>query len=198
MWLIHCIGYFLHKSCLLVIGQHYTGKNLVQCLSKRLQTTMHRKKPCSMLSYHSQDNIAQVKTLCNVVLEAPDNNAQEKILFNVVLTFLGQHCTSNCKNLVQCYPRLKTILLLAIGGYLVFYQFIQKSQGQKPWPLEIPHDFFLVTHGNSTSFLNNSSKFKMLFLWHSWKFHILNPPVWFFLKYSLLFEKMLSIRLSET
>ena len=32
LWSIqHCIGYLLHKSCLLAIGQHYTGKSLVQC-----------------------------------------------------------------------------------------------------------------------------------------------------------------------
>ena len=52
-----------------------------------------------MLAHTDQDNIAdyfpvqccswanitQIKTLCNVVQEAPNNNAQEKILFNVVL-----------------------------------------------------------------------------------------------------------------
>ena len=32
VWSIqHCIGYFLHKSCLLAMGQYYTGKNLVKC-----------------------------------------------------------------------------------------------------------------------------------------------------------------------
>ena len=35
------------------------------------------------------DNIAKVKTLCNVVLEARDNNEQENILFKVVLILLG-------------------------------------------------------------------------------------------------------------
>ena len=50
-----------------------------------------------------------------------------------------------------------------------------KFQGQKPRPLEIPHDFFLVTPGNSTSFLINLWKFHMLFLWYPWKFHIFNP-----------------------
>ena len=39
----------------------------------------------------------------------------------------------------------------------------------------IPHYFFLVTLGNSTSFLINPWKFHMLFLWYHWKFHILNP-----------------------
>ena len=32
VWSIqHCKGYFLHKSCLLAMGQRFTGKNLVQC-----------------------------------------------------------------------------------------------------------------------------------------------------------------------
>ena len=47
-------------------------------LSLRLQTTMHRTKSCSMLSQYTWDNIAQTKTLCNVVREAPDNCAREK------------------------------------------------------------------------------------------------------------------------
>ena len=42
VWSIqHCKGYFLHKSYLLAMGQHYTGKNLVQCCPKgsRQQST---------------------------------------------------------------------------------------------------------------------------------------------------------------
>ena len=42
--------------------------------------------------------------------------------------------------------------------------------------LEIPHYFFLVTPGNSTSLLINPRKFHMLFLWYPRKSHILNPP----------------------
>ena len=49
-------------------------------------------------------------------------------------------------------------------------------QGQKQIPLEIPHYFFLVTLGNSTSFLINPWKFHMLFLGYHWEFHILNSP----------------------
>ena len=71
-------------------------------LSKRLQTTLQRKKTCSMLSQNSCDNIAQLKSWGNVQ-ETPDNIAQEKILFNVVLILLGQHCTG--KIYVQCCPR---------------------------------------------------------------------------------------------
>ena len=51
-----------------------------------------------------------------------------------------------------------------------------KFQAQKPRPLEIPHDFFLVTLGNSTSFLIKLWKVHMLFLWYPWKFHIFNLP----------------------
>ena len=63
-------------------------------LSWRLQKAMHRKKSCSMMPQFSWDNIAKVKTLCNVVQEAPENTSQEKILFNVVLILLEQYCTS--------------------------------------------------------------------------------------------------------
>ena len=62
-------------------------------LPKSLQTTLHRKDSCSMLFKYSWDNIAQVKSLCNIVQEAPDIIAQEKFLFNFVLILLGQHCT---------------------------------------------------------------------------------------------------------
>ena len=36
-----------------------------------------------------------------------------------------------------------------------FCQIPSKFQGQKPRPLDIPHYFFLVTHGNFTPFLIN-------------------------------------------
>ena len=47
-----------------------------------------------MLSQFSSDDIAQVKSMFNVVQEASDNIAQDKNLFNVVLILLGQHCTA--------------------------------------------------------------------------------------------------------
>ena len=74
-------------------------------LSLRLQTTTCRKKSCSVVSQFFWDNIAQVKTLCNVVQEAPENIAQEKIMFNVVLILLEQHCRgkSLC-NVIQEAP----------------------------------------------------------------------------------------------
>ena len=80
------------QCCLRCSRQHCTRKNLVQCclntlgttfhrskpytiLSKMLQTTLHKKKSCSMLPQYSWDNTVQVKTLCNVVQDAPDNIA---------------------------------------------------------------------------------------------------------------------------
>ena len=63
-------------------------------------------------------------------------------------------------------------------SYKVVLDPLEIPQGQKQRPLEISHYFFLVTLGNSTSFLINSWKFHSmwLFLWYPWKFHILNPP----------------------
>ena len=64
--------------------------------------TLHRSFSCTQHQYY-WDNIAQVKTLCNVVLEAPDNSTHEKILFNVVLIHSRQHCTG--QNPMYCCPR---------------------------------------------------------------------------------------------
>ena len=72
VWSIqHFMDYFLHKSCLLVMGQYYSGKNYVQCCPKDsrqqctgknpvqcclsiLGTTLHRSKPYAMLSLRLQ------------------------------------------------------------------------------------------------------------------------------------------------
>ena len=54
-----------------------------------------------------------------------------------------------------------------------------KFQGQKPRPLETPHNYFLITPppvDNSIHFvLINLWKLFMLFLWSPWKFDILKP-----------------------
>ena len=42
------------------------------------------------------------------------------------------------------------------------------SKTKRKDTLEIPHYFFLVTLGNTTSFLINARKFHMLFLWYPW------------------------------
>ena len=80
VWSIqHCIGYFLHKSCVLAMGQHYTGKNLVQCYPRgsrqqfagenpvkcylnTLGTTLHRSKPYAMLSLRLQTTMHRKKS----------------------------------------------------------------------------------------------------------------------------------------
>ena len=46
-----------------------------------------------MLSQYSQDNIAQVKALSNIVLEAQDNNAQEKNPVQSRLNTFGDNIT---------------------------------------------------------------------------------------------------------
>ena len=51
-----------------------------------------------------------------------------------------------------------------------------KFQGQNPRPMEIPHQFFLSTPGNSTSFLIDPWNFHILFFQYPWKFYVLNPP----------------------
>ena len=52
----------------------------------------------------------------------------------------------------------------------------RKFQGQKPRPLEISHEFFLGSPGNSTLCLINPWKFCMRFFEYSCKFYIINPP----------------------
>ena len=59
-----------------------------------------------------------------------------------------------------------------------------RFQGPKQRPLEISHYFFLVTLGNSASFLINPWKLHLLFLWYPWKFHFFNPTFWNFFWYS--------------
>ena len=62
------------------------------------------------------------------------------------------------------------------------YNTSQKFQGQKMRPMEILHEFFSNTPGNSTSFLIDPWHFHMVFLQYPWKFHVLNPSLGFFLK----------------
>ena len=52
---------------------------------------------------------------------------------------------------------------------------------QKSRLVEIPHDFFLITPGDSILFLINPWTFRMLFLQYPWRFHILlTGAVWSF------------------
>ena len=48
-------------------------KNHVQCCLNTFETTLHRKKSCSMLPKYFWDNIAPVNPLWNAVQESPDN-----------------------------------------------------------------------------------------------------------------------------
>ena len=66
------------------------------------------------------------------------------------------------------------------------YKLSKFQAKQKPRPLEISHDFFLITPENSTSFLIEPWNFYMLFLQYPWKFHVLNLPCLDFCWKSLL------------
>ena len=66
------------------------------------------------------------------------------------------------------------------------YKLSKFQAQQKPRPLEISHDFFLITPENSTSFLIEPWNFYMLFLQYPWKFHVLNLPCLDFCWKSLL------------
>ena len=61
-------------------------------LSKRLQTILHKKKKIIFsVVLILLGHITQVKSQCNVALEALDIIGQEKILCNVALILLGPH-----------------------------------------------------------------------------------------------------------
>ena len=104
-----CTGKSLYNVVQLAPENIAQGKNPVQCYLKTFGTILQKpcimlckwratdniaqEKSCSMLSQYFWDNIAKVKTLCNVVQLASDNIAPEKIQFKVVLILLGQHFT---------------------------------------------------------------------------------------------------------
>ena len=84
----HCTGKSLVHCCLWDSRQHYTRKNLVQCCLNTFGTTLHKQIPYAMLFLRLQTTLYK-----------------KKFLFYVVSILLGQHCTSNCKILVQCCPK---------------------------------------------------------------------------------------------
>ena len=55
------------------MGQHYTGKNLVQYCPRGSQDNNAQEKILFNVVLNSWDIIPQVKTLCSVAQEAPDN-----------------------------------------------------------------------------------------------------------------------------
>ena len=97
-------------------------------LPLRLQTTMYRKKSCSLLSLNFWDNIVQVDSLCNVVLKTPDNNSQENIC---CLSALGTtlHRYTLC-NVVQEAP--DNIPQEKLLFNIVLILFGQHCTGKKP------------------------------------------------------------------
>ena len=82
----HCIGYFTKKGCLLTMGQHCKGKNLVQCYPKgsRQHCTGKNLVQCCLNTLGTTLHKYGTNILGNIVLGAPDNIAKEKLLFNIV------------------------------------------------------------------------------------------------------------------
>ena len=90
------------QFCLNALGATLHRSKPYEVLPERLQTTLHKRKSCAMLSQYSLDNIAQLKPyamlperlqttlhkenvppningLCNVAPETPSNISQESI-----------------------------------------------------------------------------------------------------------------------
>ena len=83
------------------------------------------------------------------------------------------------RNFYICHCILKNSTAFTPGNSVKFCNTLWKFQGQKPRPMEIPHNFFLNSPGNSTPFLI-----------HPWSFHVFSlipleiscseTPVWIF------------------
>ena len=58
-------------------------------------------------------------------------------------------------------------------GKIMYFTSLGNFKAQKSRPLEMSHEFLLVSLGNSTLFLVSPWKFCMLFLEYPWKFYIL-------------------------
>ena len=54
--------------------------------------------------------------------------------------------------------------------------------GQKPTPMGVQHNFFLITPANFFSFVIKPQNFHMLFPQYLWKSHVFNPPYLVFLE----------------
>ena len=54
--------------------------------------------------------------------------------------------------------------------------------GQKPTPMGVQHNFFLITPANFFFFVIKPQNFHMLFPQYPWKSHVLNPPCLVFLE----------------
>ena len=95
----HCTGKHLVQSCPRASRQHSTQKILLQCCLNTLWITLHMKK-----SVHWCLNaLAATLHTWFIVGETLDNIPHGKFLLNVILILLEQHCTSTI--LVLCFPR---------------------------------------------------------------------------------------------
>ena len=103
---------------LILSGQHCTSKSLVQCCPRGCRQHCTDKNPvqCCLNTYF-WNNIPQVNTSCNVVLETPGNIAQEKILFNVIFILLGQHYTGKKPSAMSSEHHFSAVFVL---DWLIF------------------------------------------------------------------------------
>ena len=85
-------GFYLYNIAQMILRQQRTGFFLKQCCVEPQRAILHKVFHVQCCNVFSGNIIAQIKTMCSVVFEAPDNNTQEIILFNFVLILLGQHC----------------------------------------------------------------------------------------------------------
>ena len=101
-----CIGYFPHRSCLLAMDQHCTGKNLVQCCPRVSRQHCTGKNPvqCCVNTLGAASH--RCKNLVHAMLSkrCSRQHCTKKIVFNVVLILLGQHCTGK-------YPAMLSLML---------------------------------------------------------------------------------------
>ena len=79
-----------------------------------------------------------------------------------------------------CTWKFRTKQSFTLGNSAKLCYVVGKLREQKSRTLEIPHDFFLITPGNSTSFLINPYNFYKLFLDTPGNSISSTPPVFFF------------------
>ena len=84
----------LNKSCLLTMGQHYTGKVLAQGWPLLIKTTLQIIFLCNFV-LELWVNIAQVIFLCNIGTGTSRQYSIGYFLAKTCLRALGQHFTSN-------------------------------------------------------------------------------------------------------
>ena len=115
--------------------------------------------------------ILLIKLIYDIAMGYPRKNPQYTFLRKTLGIFKTCHFTlrNSEENKVLSLPQE---ILCRIVWHLLQ---ISRSKTKDPW-MEIPHEFFLKTPRNSTSFLIHPWDFHMLFLQYSLKFHVLDPP----------------------